>query len=85
MGKGYDGAGNMAGKIRAVHARVTQDYPNAKYVHCQNHRLNLAICHACKIAFVQSVFTVVGDILFFFTNSPNDRLPIQLTAITLKC
>ena len=27
-------------------------------------------CHACKIAFVQSLFTVVGDILFFLTNSP---------------
>ena len=28
--QGYDGAGNMARKIRAVQARVTQDYPNAK-------------------------------------------------------
>ena len=34
VGQGYEGAGNMAGKIRGVRARVTQDYPNAKYVHC---------------------------------------------------
>ncbi|MBV2113370.1 MAG: DUF4371 domain-containing protein [Candidatus Thiodiazotropha sp. (ex Ctena orbiculata)] len=70
VGQGYDGAGNMAGKIRGVQARVTQEYPNAKYVHCRNHRLNLAICHACRVTFVQSMFTVVGDILFFLTNSP---------------
>lgn len=70
VGQGYDGAGNMSGKIRGVQARVTQQYPNAKYVHCRNHRLNLAICHACRIAFVQSMFTVVGDTLFFLTNSP---------------
>lgn len=69
MGQGYDGAENMAGKIRGVQARVTQQYPNAKYVHCRNHRLNLAICHACRVAFVQSMLTVIGDILFFLTNS----------------
>ena len=70
VGQGYDGARNMAGKIRGVQGRVAKQYPNAKYVHCRNHRLNLAICHVCKIAFVQSMFTVVGDILFFLTNSP---------------
>ena len=70
VGQGYDDAGNMAGKIRGVQARVTQGYPNAKYVHCRNHRLNLATCHACKTALVQSKFTVVGGILVFLTNSP---------------
>lgn len=70
VGQGYDGAGNMAGRIRGVQARFAEAYPHAKYVHCRNHRLNLAICHACRVAFVQSMFTTVGDILFFLTNSP---------------
>lgn len=75
VGQGYDGAGNMQGRIRGVQARFSEEYPNAKYVHCRNHRLNLAICHACRVAFVQSMFTIVGDILFFMTCSPK-RLAI---------
>jgi hypothetical protein len=65
----------MFGRIRGVQAKFSEDYPNAKYVHCRNHRLNLAICHACRVAFVQSMFTTVGDILFFLTSSPK-RLAI---------
>ena len=70
VGQGYDGAGNMSGRIRGVQARFAAEHPNAKYVHCRNHRLNLAICHACRVAFVQSMLTVVGDTLFFLTSSP---------------
>ncbi|XP_053381948.1 52 kDa repressor of the inhibitor of the protein kinase-like [Mercenaria mercenaria] len=70
VGQGYDGAGNMSGCHRGVQARFSAEFPNAKYIHCRNHRLNLAICHACRVAFVQSMFTVVGDVLFFITSSP---------------
>ena len=68
-----NGTGKIAGKIRGVQASAPQEYPNAKYVHCRNYRSNLAICNACEAAFVQSMFTVVGDILFFLTNSPKGQ------------
>jgi hypothetical protein len=49
VGQGYDGAWNMAGRIRGEQARFAEASPHAKYVHCRNHRLNLAICHACRV------------------------------------
>jgi hypothetical protein len=54
VGQGYDGAGNMAGRIRGVQARFSETYPHAKYAHCRNHRLNQAICHACHTKLLSS-------------------------------
>ena len=39
--QGYDGAANMSGKHSGVAARIQQEYPRAKYVHCSLHVLNL--------------------------------------------
>lgn len=46
--QGYDGAANMAGVHRGVQAIIRQSIPDAVYVHCKAHSLNLAIGHACK-------------------------------------
>ena len=48
-GQGYDGAGNMAGKCSGAAARIKQQYPNAPYVHCGSHVLNLCVASACTI------------------------------------
>ncbi len=43
VGKGFDGAANMCGRLSGVSTRLKQLYPNAKYLtHCRNHALNLA-------------------------------------------
>ena len=43
VGQGYDGASFMSSSKNGVQAKVAAQYPNATYVHCHSHILNLAI------------------------------------------
>ena len=47
VGQGYDGAANTSGRFKGVQAFVKQAYPKELYTHCNSHRLNLVISHAC--------------------------------------
>ncbi|XP_060782672.1 52 kDa repressor of the inhibitor of the protein kinase-like [Neoarius graeffei] len=77
VGQGYDGTGNISGKVRGVQARVRQLYPAATYVHCRNHALNLAIVHSTRIPLVRNILDSVQDIVAFLSGSPK-RLQIFL-------
>jgi hypothetical protein len=46
-GQGYDGAANMAGKFSGVRTRIQTEIPEAYYVHCYAHCLNLAVVKSC--------------------------------------
>lgn len=67
--QGYDGAANMSGKHRGVQARVRQIVPQATYVHCKAHSLNLAIVHACREPLVRNIMDTVQQISFCFNES----------------
>ena len=56
VGQGYDGVGNMSGRTKGAQARISSLYPTAKYVHCKNHSLNLAIVHICKQRILATCF-----------------------------
>lgn len=43
FGQGFDGASNMSGKFNGVQAIIREQYPQAIYVHCAAHSLNLAV------------------------------------------
>ena len=43
VGQCFDGAANMSGAKKGVAARVKEVVPNAIYVHCYAHLLNLAL------------------------------------------
>ena len=77
VAQGYDGAGNMSGHTKGAQARISSQYPRAKYVHCKNHSLNLAIIHTCKQRIVSSMFTALREVLYFLTSSPK-RLQVYL-------
>lgn len=77
VGQGYDGAGNMSGHTRGAQARISSQYPTAKYVHCKNHSLNLAIIHTCKQRIISNMFTTLREVLYFLTSSPK-RLQVYL-------
>ena len=47
VGLGFDGAANMSGRFKGVQSCFTQDVPQAQYVHCRAHCLNLAIVNTC--------------------------------------
>ena len=42
IAQGYDGAGNVSSHTKGAQARISSQYPRAKYVHCKDHSLNLA-------------------------------------------
>ncbi|CAN6689609.1 unnamed protein product [Malus baccata var. baccata] len=42
-GQGYDGASNMKGKLNGLKTKILNKYPQAFYVHCFAHQLQLAL------------------------------------------
>ena len=44
----YDGAAVMSGSTGGVQAHFRRFHPEAIYVHCYAHELNLVLCHTCK-------------------------------------
>jgi len=67
-GQGYDGASVMSGSYSGLQKRINDIVPNAVYVHCCAHNLNLIICDAAKSSgnamrffeTIQSVFNFFG-------------------------
>jgi hypothetical protein len=47
IGQAYDGAANMSGKHNGAAAIIRSKYPQAVYVHCKAHQLNLALMKSC--------------------------------------
>ncbi|CAG2214354.1 unnamed protein product [Mytilus edulis] len=65
----YDGAANMAGKYSGVQARILQLNPEANYIHCKAHALNLALIHSSKDVCVRNMMSTVQEIAFSFDYS----------------
>ena len=50
----------MSGKLSGVHKRFQDCVPNAVYVHCDAHNLNLVLCDAANERFeVKKFFAVI--------------------------
>ena len=75
--QGYDGAGNMSGHIRGAQGRIQKSYPNATYIHCKAHSLNLAIGSSCKVRPIQNMYDTAQKLLQFITASPK-RLDVYM-------
>ena len=69
-GQGYDGAGNMAGKCIGAAARIQCVFPEAPYVHCGSHALNLCVASARSIQVVRNMMSQVCVVSDIFNNSP---------------
>ena len=72
--QGYNGAANMAGVHRGVQAIIKQHVPEAVYVRCKAHSLNLAIGHACKEPLVRNMLSTLQTIAFAFDYSAKQLL-----------
>lgn len=68
-GQGYDGARTMSGEFRGCATRILQQYPNAIYVHCANHSLNLAVGDVCGTPVIRNSLGTMNEIIGFFRNS----------------
>ncbi|KAF0748626.1 zinc finger MYM-type protein 1-like, partial [Aphis craccivora] len=70
FGQGYDGAAVMSGQHSGVQTLIRSDFPNAVYVHCCAHNLNLVISDAAKSSSkVQTFFNIAQDVYNFFSVS----------------
>ena len=65
-GQGYDGAGNMSGKYSGTAMRIQNEFPDAIYVHCASHWLNLCVAHACSIQSIRNTFGTMKVVHDFF-------------------
>ncbi|KAF0707458.1 zinc finger MYM-type protein 1-like, partial [Aphis craccivora] len=69
-GQGYDGASVMSGSNSGVQKRILSVAPNAPFVHCCAHNLNLVISDAAKSSQVaNNFFATVQAIFNFFSSS----------------
>lgn len=66
----YDGAAVMSGVSGGVQALFQDNHPEAIYVHCYAHELNLVLCYTCKAVHEASDFFETLETLYtFFTTS----------------
>ncbi|CAM4658849.1 unnamed protein product [Leuciscus chuanchicus] len=70
VGFGFDGASVMSGNKGGVHVILKRTFPQALYVHCNSHRLNLVLCAASKVSgHVSTFFDTLNNIHSFMTGS----------------
>ena len=67
----YGGAANISGHIKGCAALFLKSVSHARYFHCSNHDLNLAVCHSCKdVQEIRNMLGSVTEIGLFFKYSP---------------
>jgi hypothetical protein len=66
----YDGAAVMSGDVGDVQAHLKKKHPEAIYVHCYAHELNLVLCHTCKaVSEATEFFNMLESLYSFFSVS----------------
>lgn len=68
-GQGYDGAAAMSGQLKGCAALLRKTFPEAIYVHCSSHALNLVLCHSCSIPAIRNSLATLKDTISFFRHS----------------
>lgn len=69
-GQGYDGCATMAGHYSGLQARVREACPEAYFVHCYAHRLNLVVVDTCtKNVDARNFFGILQKLYVFIENS----------------
>lgn len=67
----YDGANVMKGEQGGVQYKIQQVYPNAHYIHCYAHQLNLVMKHvSSSVKSARLFFANLSGIAAFFSKSP---------------
>ena len=74
VGQEYDGASVMSSGWNGVQAKFAETYPNAMYIHCRSHVLNLAILRSCKaLRSIQNLFDNVSKLMWFLSGSAKSK------------
>ena len=76
-GQSYDGAGNMAGRIRGTAALISAQYPLTLYLHCASHALILAVVKSLEVTSVRNMIGVVHRVSTFFSAHPKRQRALE--------
>ena len=69
-GQGYDGCSAMASDAVGVQAIIKRNSPNALWVHCSGHCLNIVIVHSSKLTAIRNMLDKLTETCLFFRDSP---------------
>lgn len=84
-GQAYDNAAVMAGHLSGVQKRIREVNPNARFVSCTNHSLNLAALHAASSSTNSlTFFGTVDRIFVFFSSSTYRWQSLKAASATVK-
>lgn len=84
VAQGYDGASVMTGHTNGVQAVIKESCPQATFVHCFSHCLNLVIRSTSDIREVKSAHLTISDICNYFSHSSVRTLELQKIVEQLK-
>ena len=73
----YDGAGNMAGKVKGVGPRIQKQLPKKLPFWCTAHQLNRCIVQACNIPSVRNLMCTSDQVVKFFEYSPKKQTVLE--------
>ncbi|XP_074535563.1 LOW QUALITY PROTEIN: zinc finger MYM-type protein 1-like [Halichoeres trimaculatus] len=74
----YDGAAVMSRAVSGVQTRFREKHPEALYIHCHAHELNLVLCASCKaIPEARDLFNLLECLYSFFSTSPLHHHKLQ--------
>ena len=71
--RAYDGASATCGNSSGAASVIKKQQPLAKYTHCRNHILNLAISFAYKNKSVKRFMDNLTSVCFFYENLQSDK------------
>lgn len=67
----------MSGKFKGVQAYIRKKYPQAIYVHCAAHSLNLAVSTASNIKPIRNCLGILEKMYTFFNKPKRSNVLIQ--------
>ncbi|CAF1468940.1 unnamed protein product [Rotaria sordida] len=69
IGQAYDGAPSMSGIFNGCQAIVIRSCPDAEYMHCSSHALNLSLIDSCTSHLIRNMFGIIKSVTTFFNDS----------------
>ena len=79
VGQGYDGASAMSGRLNGAQATICGLHPQAHYVHCASHVLNLSLSGGCTEQATRNAMGVISTAANFFSRSAKRTNLLQST------
>ena len=72
-GQAYNGAGSMSGKTKGAASLISREYPQALYLHCASHCLNLAVVKSLNENNIHNMIGIVDKVWVFSSHHKQER------------